>query len=92
MDDAVQISVKGKKYLLNGTYSGEYLKRVEKYINLRIEDVERAGGPLDSSSLMVLVALNLADDCLKKEDEISSLLKNVEDKTMRLINVIDSHI
>ena len=73
MTPAVEIEVKGKKFFLKGDHDREYIDRVEKYINERIKEVERAGGPADSSSLMVLVALNLVDDCLKREDEIKKL-------------------
>ena len=92
MSDSVQIEVSGKKFYLKGSHDKGYIKRVEKYINDRIKEVEEAGAPADSSNLMVLVALNIVDDCLKKEDEIESLLKNVEENSLRLINIIDSHI
>lgn len=90
MGDSVQIEVRGKKFFLKGTHDKHYIERVEKHINERIAEVEKAGGPADSASLMVLVALNLVDDCLKKEDELNSLLKNVEENSTRLINLIDS--
>ncbi len=92
MGDSVQIEVKGKKFFLKGNHDKGYINRVEKYINERIEEVEKAGGPVDSSNLMVLVALNLVADCLKKEDEIENLLKTVENNSTRLINIIDTCI
>jgi hypothetical protein len=41
---------------------------------------------------MVLVALNLADDCLKKDDEIKRLVVSVEADSERLIKLIDSRL
>jgi cell division protein ZapA len=92
MVDSVQIEINGKKFFLKGKHEKGYIKRIEDNINTRIQEVEKSGGPTDSSNLMVLVALNLADDCLKKEDEINNLLKNVEDNSTHLINFIDSHL
>jgi cell division protein ZapA len=92
MGDSVQIEVMGKKFVLKGTHDKEYIKRVEKYINEKIEEVKGSGGSITTHNLMVLVALNLVDDYLKKEDEINRLIKTTEDNSTRLIDLIDSHI
>ena len=92
MADTVQIEVMGQKFTLKGNHDKEYIKRVEKYINEKIEEIKESGSSITTYNLMVLVALNLADDCLKKEDEINRLAKTTEDSSMRLINLIDSHI
>jgi len=92
MGNSVQIEVMGQKFILKGTHDKEYIKRVEKYINEKIEEVKGSGGSITTYNLMVLVALNLVDDCLKKEDEINRLIKTTEDNSTRLINLIDSHI
>ncbi len=92
MTDNVQIEVMGQKFTLKGDHDKEYIRRVEKYINGKIEEVKGSGGSITTYNLMVLVALNLVDDCLKKEDEINKLMKTTEDNSMSLINLIDSHI
>jgi len=91
MGDSVSITVMGQKFLLKGNYEKEYIEKVERYINEKIDDVRKEGGSPDSYNLMILVALNLVDDCLKKEDEIKNILKLVDDNSKRLINLIDSH-
>ena len=92
MADTVQIEVMGQKFTLKGNHDKKYIERVEKYINEKIEEIKESGSSITTYNLMVLVALNLADDCLKMEDEINRLTKTTEDNSMRLINLIDSHI
>ena len=92
MGDSVNIEVMGRKFVLKGSHDKEYIKQVEKYINERIEEVKGSGGSITTYDLMVLVALNLVDDCLKREDEINRLLKTTEENSTRLINLINSHI
>jgi len=41
---------------------------------------------------MVLVALNLADDCIKKDEKIKKLIESVEVDSQRLIKLIDSRL
>lgn len=92
MGDFVQIEVMGQKFNLKGTHDKKYIERVERHLNEKIEEVKEAGSSLTTFNLMVLVALNLVDDCLKKEDEIQSLIKAIEDDSTRLIGLVDSYI
>lgn len=92
MADSYPITIMGQKFLLKGSYENGYIERVEKYINEKIDEAKKIGGSPDSYNLMILVALNLVDDCLKKQEEISKLTKTVEENAARLINLIDSHL
>lgn len=92
MGDSFQITIMGQTYLLKGSYDKEYVARVETFLNEQIEKARAAGATLDSYNLMVLVALNLADDCMKKNDELKKLVAAVESDSQRLINLIDSRL
>ena len=91
MSDAVHIEVMGQKFTLKGSYDQVYIERVEEYINKKIEEVKGTGGSLTTYNLMVLVALNLVDEYLKKEDELQGLIKSVEDDSVRLLAFVDAH-
>jgi cell division protein ZapA (FtsZ GTPase activity inhibitor) len=92
MSESYPITIMGQKFLLKGSYDNSYIERVETYINEKIDEAKKIGGSPDSYNLMILVALNLVDECLKKQEEINKLMKNVEVNSTRLINLIDSHL
>lgn len=92
MGDSFQITIMGQTYLLKGAHDKEYISRVETFLNEQIEKARSGGATLDSYNLMVLVALNLADDCMKKDDELKKLVTAVEADSRRLINLIDSRL
>lgn len=92
MTETFPITVMGQKFLLKGAYEKEYIQRVETYINQKIDEVKKEGGTPDSYSLMILVALNLVDDCLQREQQMKKLLEDVEQHTSRLIKLIDSRL
>jgi len=93
MGESTQIEIMGQKFFLKGSHDKEYISRVEKYINNKIEEVEhQSSGSITTYNLMILVALNLADDCIKKEDQINGLTESVENKSASLAALIDSHI
>ena len=74
MGESFQITVLGQRYLLKGTHDKEYVERVEKFLNDKIEQARSSGATADTFNLMVLVALNLADDCIKKDDELKKIM------------------
>ena len=92
MGDSFQITIMGQTYLLKGTHDKEYVARVENFLNEQIEQVRSSGATADTFNLMVLVALNLADDCIKKDEKIKKLVESVEVDSQRLIKLIDSRL
>ena len=92
MGDSFQITIMGQTYLLKGTHDKEYVGRVESFLNEQIEQVRSSGATADTFNLMVLVALNLADDCIKKDEKIKKLVESVEADSGRLIKLIDSRL
>jgi len=92
MGDSFQITIMGQTYLLKGTHDKEYVGRVENFLNEQIEQVRSTGATADTFNLMVLVALNLADDCIKKDEKIKKLIESVEVDSQRLIKLIDSRL
>lgn len=92
MGDNFQITIMGQTYLLKGSHDKQHVERVENFLNEQIEQARTSGAIADSFNLMVLVALNLADDCIKKDDELKRLVVSIESDTRRLINLIDSRL
>jgi cell division protein ZapA len=92
MQEPVQIEVLGQKFTLKGNYDTEYVERVEKYINDKIQEVQTQTVAISTHNLLILVALNLADECFKKDEELAEIKKHVNGTTERLINILDGAI
>jgi cell division protein ZapA (FtsZ GTPase activity inhibitor) len=92
MGNSFQITIMGQTYHLKGTHDKEYVARVENFLNEQIEQVRSTGATADTFNLMVLVALNLADDCLKKEEKLKTLFESIQADSERLIKLIDSRL
>jgi cell division protein ZapA (FtsZ GTPase activity inhibitor) len=92
MGESFQITVLGQTYLLKGTHDADYVARVECFLNEQIEQARKTGATADTFNLMVLVALNLADDCIKKDDAIKKLVGSIEADSERLVKLIDSRL
>jgi cell division protein ZapA (FtsZ GTPase activity inhibitor) len=93
MGESVSIEIMGQKFFIKDTHDKEYIDRVEKYINEKIDEVKGAGSAsITTYNMMVLVALNLVDDCFNKERELKHLNGKVEERSNNLIEFIDTNM
>jgi cell division protein ZapA (FtsZ GTPase activity inhibitor) len=81
----------GQKFFIKDTHDREYIDRVEKYINEKIDEVKSSGNAsINTYNMMVLVALNLVDDCFNKEIELKQLNEKIAERSNNLIEFIDA--
>ena len=91
MGEPVSIEIMGQKFFIKDTHDREYIDRVEKYINEKIDEVRGSGNAsMSTYNMMVLVALNLVDDCFNKERELKQLQEKIEKRSKNLIEFIDA--
>jgi cell division protein ZapA (FtsZ GTPase activity inhibitor) len=91
MSESVSIEIMGQKFFIKDTHDREYIDRVEKYINEKIDEVKGSGNAsINTYNMMVLVALNLVDDCFNKEIELKQLHEKIEERSNNLIEFIDA--
>jgi len=93
MGESVPIEIMGQKFFLKNTHDREYIDRVEKYINQKIDEIKGSGNAsITTYNIMVLVALNLVDECFTKDLEIKQLHDTIEERSNNLIEFIDSNM
>ena len=91
MSESVSIEIMGQKFFIKDTHDRKYIDRVEKYINEKIDEVKGSGNTsINTYNMMVLVALNLVDDCFNKEIELKQLHERIEERSNNLIEFIDA--
>ena len=66
------IRVHGREYTLRGTESEEYMQRVAAYVDRKISEISFTGW-LSEDRLLMLTALNLADELMRSKDENAKL-------------------
>jgi cell division protein ZapA (FtsZ GTPase activity inhibitor) len=92
MPETVPIVVMGQTFHLRGSHDPAYVARVEQFLNDRIDAVRKIGGAVDSSQVLILVALNLVDEYFSKERELEELHKNIDNRAAELIELLESHL
>lgn len=75
----VIVRIGGREYAMKGTESEEYIHKVAIYVDKKMQEISENQPPLSISMLSVLTAINLADEVIKKDDEIHRLKKELEE-------------
>ena len=71
----VTININGMDYNLKGRESEEYLVEIAKYVNEKVKDIMANNRKLSSTAGATLVALNIADELFKADEEVETLIK-----------------
>ena len=69
------VNINGKDYVLNHTESEEYIHRIGKYVNQKIDEASIDGMKLDSSKSTVMACINLADELFKAQHDLEEALR-----------------
>ena len=69
MNESITIRAGGKTYTLNAGKNPEHTRRVAKYVQRRVSEIQAATLSDDMSALL-LTAVNLGDELLRAQEEI----------------------
>lgn len=71
----VTININGMDYNLKGRESEDYLAEIAKYVDEKVRDIMANNRKLSSTAGATLVALNIADELFKADEEVEKLIK-----------------
>lgn len=85
----VEVLINGRKYTMCGFESAEYLQQVATYINGKYADFKKKDYyyTLDIELRDVLLAINIADDYFKSQQENKAMLRDNERKDKMVFNM-----
>ena len=90
----ITVNIYGQDYMLKSEADEEYLIKIAKIVEDRMKDIENTG--LDSNSqqlkIVVLAAMNIADELLQSEGKKNKLITKIETKGNSFIEYIDDRI
>jgi cell division protein ZapA len=72
------VKICGKEYTMAGFESEEYIHRVAIYVDRKMSELKSQYVSLNTSTLAVLTALNVADGLLKLQDQMEALAQEYQ--------------
>ena len=83
-DKAVKVTIYGQEYPIRGRGDLEYIKKVARYVDNRMVQIEEQTSITSPSRLAILAALNIADELFTLQRERDQLLNDFEAKAREI--------
>lgn len=74
----VKLTIYGRTYTIVGNEEPEYIKEVGKYVDSKMRMFSQSDALLDTTTLSMLSALNIADEYLKAKKELEELKQTLK--------------
>ena len=90
----ITVNIYGQDYMLKSDADEEYINKIAKIVEDRMKDIENTGLDPNSQQLkiVVLAAMNIADELLQSEGKKNKLITKIETKSNSFIEYIDDRI
>ncbi|MGQ9695701.1 MAG: cell division protein ZapA [Thermodesulfobacteriota bacterium] len=92
MKSAVKLEILGREYNIKSDEEEERVKKVGEYINRKVREITQATSNISTLNIVILTALNIANDYFDLLEEKEELKRVLGAKTGHLAELIQSVI
>ena len=90
MAETVKIRIKDREYAITGSDDKEQILKVAAYVDQRMREIGNSQKGLSDDKTAILTALDVAGDYFQLIKEKEVLLTEIDDRTSRLIENINT--
>jgi cell division protein ZapA len=87
----VTVEILGRTFTLKGSMSPESLQAVAREVDAQLRELKQAFPSRPLSDLAILVALNLAYECLESKEDYQQLHAEIEKRSRHLIQILEAN-
>jgi cell division protein ZapA (FtsZ GTPase activity inhibitor) len=84
------VEILGRTLHLKGS-TPERLQAVAKWVDEQLRELQQGYPASALAELAILVALNLADECLESKEDYQELRAEIEQRSRQLIQLLETH-
>ena len=74
----ITLTVNGKNYTLVHDETDDYMKRIEHYLNSKIETASKAGVQLGEQTALIMACISVIDDLFKTQKNFNTLKNEIK--------------
>ena len=89
MKRSFHIEILGQKLTVLSDSDEKAVAGVVQYVNDKVDEIGKGGNNLNTLTIAVLAALNIADELFKAKGENNLISQQLENRTQELIDLID---
>lgn len=84
MKKVAELKIFGHKLLIRSDENEEYIRRVEEYLNNKIEEVRENTKAVSSLDVALLAALNITGEVIKTKEMLEKLGRKSEELALKI--------
>ncbi len=86
---SVEVSIMGQKFMVRSESDDNYVVEVAQFVNKKIADIIAKTKSVPSLNVVLLAAMNIADEYFKYKNKKDESFQQVEKKIAQMIEFID---
>ena len=90
--NATTVEIFGREYKIRGVADEQYIQKIAKYVDEKMREVSTGSSLPSQDRLAILAALNIADELFQERKQSAETYSNIEQKTHRLISILDQNL
>lgn len=92
MAKLVEVTIANSQFTIKTDADEAYIQDIARYLNGKIEEVQKKTKSVSTLNVIILSALNIADDLFRERNKERKYIRDVEDRSKNLIDVIERQI
>ncbi len=92
MERLVEISIFGQDYTVKTDADTEYIEKIAKYVDKKMDEIVRNTKTVSTLNTAILAALHIADEFFKEVEKRQELLAEVENRSSKIVETIDTQL
>ena len=89
LTEAVKVRLFGREYSIRGHGNKKYIETLADFIKERADEIESRATVVSTLDLAILTLLNITDEMFQSKQVKEQTIKELEEKTERLLKAID---
>lgn len=85
----VEVNICNSQYTIKTDADEAYIQSIARYVNDKIEEIQEKTKSVSTLNVVILAALNTADELFRERDKHRRVIERIEDRSKDLIDLIE---
>ncbi len=90
--ESVTVSIYGQEYTLKGGDDCEYVQKVAKFVDERMNEVAGNASVATTAKIAILAAVNIADELFREQQKRLESIVTLEDRSLQLTRLLSKEV
>ena len=92
MANLVEVTIGNARYTVKTDADENHIQSIARYVNGKIEEIQDKTKSVSTMNVIILAALNTADELFRERDKNRKKIEEIEDRSRNLIEIIEKQI